>query len=42
MIGRQSLDVPENPTYSTRSSAPNAATFVHDAMNAATGVGDPV
>jgi len=42
MIGRQLLLVPEKPTYSTRSRAPNAATFVHDAMNAATGVGAPV
>ncbi len=41
MIGRQSLCVELNATYSTRRIAPNAATFVHAAMNAVTGVGAP-
>src|SRR6476469_5946701 len=40
-IGRQSLLVVLNETYRTRRIAPNAATFVHDAMNAVTGVGAP-
>src|SRR5664279_1901879 len=41
MIGRQSQRTPAKPTYKTRSSAPNEATFVHEAMNAATGVAEP-
>src|SRR5437867_3235561 len=41
MSGRQSHLVEEKPTYSTRISAPNAAIFVHDAMNAVTAVGEP-
>src|SRR5262245_40979361 len=40
-IGRQSVAVVLNDTYSTRRIAPNAATFVHAAMNAVTGVGAP-
>ena len=35
------MRVVPNPTYSTRRIAPNAATFVQDAMNAVTGVGAP-
>ena len=41
MIGRQFHDVPLKAMYNTRSSAPNAATFVQEAMNADTGVGAP-
>src|SRR2546430_2126568 len=41
MMGRQSHLVDEKPTYSTRRIAPNAAIFVHDAMNAVTAVGEP-
>ncbi|CPU38555.1 Uncharacterised protein [Mycobacteroides abscessus] len=39
--GRQSVVIPGSATYSTRSSAPNAAIFVVAAMNAVTGVGAP-
>src|SRR6266511_2682170 len=39
--GRQSHAVVLNPTYSTRSTAPNAATFVQAAISAVTGVGAP-
>ena len=38
---RHSQRVSPNATNSTRVSAPNAATFVHVAMNAVTGVGAP-
>src|SRR5579875_2090904 len=39
--GRQSHELELNPTNSTRRIAPNAATLVHAAMNAVTGVGAP-
>jgi len=41
MIGRQSFTVVLNAVYSTRMIAPNAATFVQDAIRAVTGVGAP-
>ena len=41
MTGRQSQRRPGSTTYSRRSSAPNAATFVAAAMKPVTGVGAP-
>jgi hypothetical protein len=40
-MGRQSLWIGLNETNRTRRIAPNAATFVHEAKNAVTGVGAP-
>ena len=39
--GWKSQRTPSNATYSTRSSAPNAATLVQAAISAVTGVGAP-
>lgn len=41
MTGRRSQARPGSATYSRRSSAPNAATFVAAAMKPVTGVGAP-
>ena len=39
--GSQSQRIPPRPTYRTRSSAPNAASFTAAPMNPVTGVGAP-